>query len=243
MSLKFLAAHLLGLFVQVGSSVSVSVSGRHFLPLSQQQQKLQQPHHRDPPGGTEGGAEGGGAGTERGEAEAFTASPKKVSSGCPPPFPEGASQQQLSHLQVPPGTPPFSFPPASAASASASSAAAVVVSHHPPNAPPSRCSSADRGDLSGISTRQVSGGNQQTSSSVLTSQPQSLGAQGPSQTSSLGGHDSVEDARAALALYKHYLKLQAEGRVESTIRQLYDIGYKTNWKVPWQMQQPDLVGS
>ena len=45
-------------------------------------------------------------------------------------------------------------------------------------------------------------------------------------------HDSIEDARTALALYNKYVQLEAEGLVEETLQQLYDIGRDTGWEVP-----------
>ena len=44
-------------------------------------------------------------------------------------------------------------------------------------------------------------------------------------------HDSIEDARTALALYRKYLELEASGLVDETINRLYDIGFETNWEV------------
>jgi len=47
-------------------------------------------------------------------------------------------------------------------------------------------------------------------------------------------HDSVEDARTALFLYKNYKKMQEEDKdkVRSTITELYEYGRKINWKIP-----------
>ena len=45
-------------------------------------------------------------------------------------------------------------------------------------------------------------------------------------------HDSIEDARVALHLYKTYLELQKAGKVQETINHLYDVGRDTNWSVP-----------
>ena len=44
-------------------------------------------------------------------------------------------------------------------------------------------------------------------------------------------HDSIEDARTALALYDKYVELKAEGALEDSIHMLYDIGRDTNWEV------------
>jgi PAB-dependent poly(A)-specific ribonuclease subunit 2 len=45
-------------------------------------------------------------------------------------------------------------------------------------------------------------------------------------------HDSVEDAKTALALYRHYQRLLLEGGQElmnRTIIQLYNYGERCNW--------------
>lgn len=47
-----------------------------------------------------------------------------------------------------------------------------------------------------------------------------------------GTHDSAEDARTALAIYKKYVELKSQGAVEETIQHLYDIGRETQWEVP-----------
>lgn len=45
-------------------------------------------------------------------------------------------------------------------------------------------------------------------------------------------HDSCEDARTALLLYRKYQDLQAKGMVEEMLQKLYDTGRSYNWKVP-----------
>lgn len=45
-------------------------------------------------------------------------------------------------------------------------------------------------------------------------------------------HDSIEDARSALLLYKKYLELKQEGKFEETLEGVYEAGAKCGWQVP-----------
>lgn len=45
-------------------------------------------------------------------------------------------------------------------------------------------------------------------------------------------HDSIEDARTALQLYKHYKVLEEEGKVPAELARLYEVGKKLSWRVP-----------
>lgn len=52
-------------------------------------------------------------------------------------------------------------------------------------------------------------------------------------------HDSIEDARTALQLYRKYLKLKEQGVFEDFLNNLYDEGRKLNWKTPnWKISHP-----
>jgi len=45
-------------------------------------------------------------------------------------------------------------------------------------------------------------------------------------------HDSIEDARTALALYNVYLRLKQTDQLQSTIQEIYRVGYASNWQLP-----------
>ncbi|EFC44702.1 predicted protein, partial [Naegleria gruberi] len=42
-------------------------------------------------------------------------------------------------------------------------------------------------------------------------------------------HDSIEDARTALRLYKKYLELKQKNTFTSTLQDIYTLGRQTNW--------------
>ncbi|CAG7687316.1 unnamed protein product [Allacma fusca] len=44
-------------------------------------------------------------------------------------------------------------------------------------------------------------------------------------------HDSLEDARAALYLYRKYEELKKKGKLEKSLEEMYEKGKKLNWKV------------
>ena len=44
-------------------------------------------------------------------------------------------------------------------------------------------------------------------------------------------HDSLEDARAALYLYRKYQELKEQDILGKSLEELYDKGKKLNWKV------------
>ena len=44
-------------------------------------------------------------------------------------------------------------------------------------------------------------------------------------------HDSIEDARTALMLYKEYLVLQKNGTFNAVLEDLYAAGRASGWKI------------
>eukprot|EP01117_Protostelium_nocturnum_P009736 TRINITY_DN3481_c0_g1_i1.p1 TRINITY_DN3481_c0_g1~~TRINITY_DN3481_c0_g1_i1.p1 ORF type:complete len:1093 (+),score=214.39 TRINITY_DN3481_c0_g1_i1:80-3358(+) len=53
-------------------------------------------------------------------------------------------------------------------------------------------------------------------------------------------HDSTEDARAALSLYRKYQELQAENQFEEILLRIYDIGRQLKWQVPIESGVPPI---
>ncbi|XP_041365358.1 PAN2-PAN3 deadenylation complex catalytic subunit Pan2-like isoform X2 [Gigantopelta aegis] len=55
-------------------------------------------------------------------------------------------------------------------------------------------------------------------------------------------HDSVEDARTALQLYKLYKDLKDEGgdKLQATIKEMYEFGRKCQWKIP-NVEEEDMI--
>ncbi|XP_064456629.1 PAN2-PAN3 deadenylation complex catalytic subunit PAN2-like [Ornithodoros turicata] len=45
-------------------------------------------------------------------------------------------------------------------------------------------------------------------------------------------HDSIEDAKTALRLYRKYQQLDQEGRVTEALKEMYEAGRSLSWKVP-----------
>lgn len=45
-------------------------------------------------------------------------------------------------------------------------------------------------------------------------------------------HDSVEDARTALLLYRHYLDMVKNGNIIAEITKLYEKGKLLGWQIP-----------
>lgn len=47
-----------------------------------------------------------------------------------------------------------------------------------------------------------------------------------------GAHDSAEDAKTALLLYRKYQQLQTDGLLTESLSKLYETGRSLNWQVP-----------
>ena len=45
-------------------------------------------------------------------------------------------------------------------------------------------------------------------------------------------HDSIEDAKTALSLYRKFEELMELNRVNAAIEELYDAGRNSGWEVP-----------
>ena len=50
-------------------------------------------------------------------------------------------------------------------------------------------------------------------------------------------HDSIEDARTALALYQKYCQLQSSGNFKEELEALYQVGKKMQWQVPGEAEE------
>lgn len=57
-------------------------------------------------------------------------------------------------------------------------------------------------------------------------------ASGAGSTAVEGGHDSIEDALAALRLFRLYEVFKQSDRLEDVLEDIYDVGRKLNWKPP-----------
>ena len=47
-----------------------------------------------------------------------------------------------------------------------------------------------------------------------------------------GAHDSCEDARTALMLYRKYHELETQGQIKQSLKKLYETGRSYGWQVP-----------
>lgn len=54
----------------------------------------------------------------------------------------------------------------------------------------------------------------------------------------VGMHDSIEDARTALRLWKKYQEYEIEDSVEAVLNEIYKRGFKTSFKVPTLQDSP-----
>lgn len=59
----------------------------------------------------------------------------------------------------------------------------------------------------------------------------------------VSGHDSIEDARAALHLYRIYETFQKSGRLEDVMEDLYEEGKRLNWRPPANAGQQQQQGA
>ncbi|UYV77924.1 PAN2 [Cordylochernes scorpioides] len=50
-------------------------------------------------------------------------------------------------------------------------------------------------------------------------------------------HDSIEDAKTALQLFKKYQQLETEGKVKEALKKLYEVGRNLQWQVPDSIPQ------
>lgn len=50
-------------------------------------------------------------------------------------------------------------------------------------------------------------------------------------------HDSIEDAKTALRLYRKHEELEKRGEINAALTELYEVGKKYNWKVPEENSQ------
>lgn len=53
-------------------------------------------------------------------------------------------------------------------------------------------------------------------------------------------HDSVEDARTALLLYKRYLELQRDGAFSAVLEDIYAQGRASGWKIVGKGEGPQV---
>jgi PAB-dependent poly(A)-specific ribonuclease subunit 2 len=54
-----------------------------------------------------------------------------------------------------------------------------------------------------------------------------------------GGHDSIEDARAALSLWEVHCRLESEGRLAAAVQEMYSWGQQHGWEpVTWRDGTP-----
>jgi len=51
-------------------------------------------------------------------------------------------------------------------------------------------------------------------------------------------HDSAEDARAALELYRKYKEFESFGTLAQTLKKLYEVGTLLQWKVSTRREPP-----